>query len=299
MRNKTIIIIVAATAICALVVLGIQFVRLTEENNRQEEDLKAAAEMLQMEKDQAQEDLQNMAAEINEYSGMNIGNDSLIAQIAEQKQKIQMLLDELRTVKTTDAKKISDLKNELQVVRLVLRDYIRQVDSLNRVNHALVTQNNEMKQKVEETAAQNEKLSKDKQTLTEVVTRAAMIDVDINSIETQNKRGKVTQRISKMRNIAINLTIGKNVTTKVGYKTIYIRILKPSGDCLTSNKKDVFKYEGHYIGFSLKKDIEYKGEKQTQTLYYPITETLLPGTYKATVFIDGSSLASSTFVLKK
>lgn len=228
MKRKIIITIIIAVAIAALGVLGVQFVRLSQENEKQQEDLKAAEELLDMEKRQAQEDLLSMQAEINEFSAMNIGNDSLIAQIEEQKQKIQLLIDELNTVKATDAKKIQELKDELSVVRTVLYDYIRKVDSLNRVNSALRNENSQMKQQVEETTTKNEQLTKDKQQLTEVVTRAAMIDVDILSVETLNKRGNVTNRLGKIQRIAVNILIGKNVTTQVGYKTIYMRILSPS-----------------------------------------------------------------------
>ncbi|MBQ3895476.1 MAG: hypothetical protein II734_00020, partial [Paludibacteraceae bacterium] len=91
MKRKIIITIIIAVAIAALGVLGVQFVRLSQENEKQQEDLKAAEELLDMEKRQAQEDLLSMQAEINEFSAMNIGNDSLIAQIEEQKQKIQLL----------------------------------------------------------------------------------------------------------------------------------------------------------------------------------------------------------------
>ena len=93
MKRKIIITIIIAVAIAALGVLGVQFVRLSQENEKQQEDLKAAEELLDMEKRQAQEDLLSMQAEINEFSAMNIGNDSLIAQIEEQKQKIQLLID--------------------------------------------------------------------------------------------------------------------------------------------------------------------------------------------------------------
>jgi chromosome segregation ATPase len=199
MKRKIIITIIIAVAIAALGVLGVQFVRLSQENEKQQEDLKAAEELLDMEKRQAQEDLLSMQAEINEFSAMNIGNDSLIAQIEEQKQKIQLLIDELNTVKATDAKKIQELKDELSVVRTVLYDYIRKVDSLNRVNSALRNENSQMKQQVEETTTKNEQLTKDKQQLTEVVTRAAMIDVDILSVETLNKRGNVTNRLGKIQ----------------------------------------------------------------------------------------------------
>ena len=298
MKRKIIITIIIAVAIAALGVLGVQFVRLSQENEKQQEDLKAAEELLDMEKRQAQEDLLSMQAEINEFSAMNIGNDSLIAQIEEQKQKIQLLIDELNTVKATDAKKIQELKDELSVVRTVLYDYIRKVDSLNRVNSALRNENSQMKQQVEETTTKNEQLTKDKQQLTEVVTRAAMIDVDILSVETLNKRGNVTNRLGKIQRIAVNILIGKNVTTQVGYKTIYMRILSPSHECLNKGNTE-FKYEGNYIAYSMKKDIEYKGEKQQQILYYDVTETLMPGTYKVDVFIDGAALASTTFNITK
>ena len=298
MKRKIIITIIIAVAIAALGVLGVQFVRLSQENEKQQEDLKAAEELLDMEKRQAQEDLLSMQAEINEFSAMNIGNDSLIAQIEEQKQKIQLLIDELNTVKATDAKKIQELKDELSVVRTVLYDYIRKVDSLNRVNSALRNENSQMKQQVEETTTKNEQLTKDKQQLTEVVTRAAMIDVDILSVETLNKRGNVTNRLGKIQRIAVNILIGKNVTTQVGYKTIYMRILSPSHECLNKGNTKI-KYEGNYIAYSMKKDIEYKGEKQQQILYYDVTETLMPGTYKVDVFIDGAALASTTFNITK
>lgn len=299
MKSKAVTTAIIAVAIIALAVVGVQMIRLYKQNKQQEEDLKAATEMINLEKRQAQEDLQSMAAEVNEYSKMNIGNDSLVAQLAEQKQKIQLLIEELKTVKATDAKRISDLKNELSVVRTVLYDYIRQVDSLNRINKNLRTENNQMKLKVEETTAKNTQLTKDKQALTATVTRAAMIDVDITSIQTLNKRGKVTSKIGKIQNIAINMHIAKNVTTAVGYKTIYVRILSPSHECLVKEKRNTFKYEGAHIAYSVKKDIEYKGEAQSQTVYYPVTETLIGGTYKVDVFIDGAALASKTFVLDK
>jgi flagellar basal body-associated protein FliL len=65
MKRKIIITIIIAVAIAALGVLGVQFVRLSQENEKQQEDLKAAEELLDMEKRQAQEDLLSMQAEIN------------------------------------------------------------------------------------------------------------------------------------------------------------------------------------------------------------------------------------------
>ncbi len=297
-KRNILIAIVVALALAAVIIMGIQSIRLKQENERQKEDLVAAEQLLEFEKLQAQEDLLSMQAEVNEYSAMAISNDSLLSMIDEQKQKIQLLLDELKTVKATDAKRIKDLKDELSVVRTVLYDYIRQVDSLNRINAALRNENAQVKEQMMQIDQRNAQLTKQKEDLTAKVNRASMIDVSIDAIRLLNKKGKETTKLSKIQSIALDLDIAKNVTTSVGYKTIYLRILQPDGDVIT-RKGDTFKFEGSYISFSAKKDIEYKGERMQETVFYKVNTTLLPGTYKADIFIDGAALASKTFLIKK
>lgn len=297
-KRNVLIAIIVFLALAAVVIMGIQSIRLKRENERQKDDLVAAEQLLEFEKMQAQEDLLTMQAEVNEYSAMAISNDSLIAMIDEQKQKIQLLLDEIKTVKATDAKRIKDLKDELSVVRSVLYDYIRQVDSLNRVNTALRNENAQVREQMKQVDQRNAQLTKQKEDLSAKVTRAAMIDVSIEGVRLLTKKGKETSKLSKVQSIAIDLDIAKNVTTSVGYKTIYLRILQPDGDVIT-RRGDTFKFEGNYIAFTAKKDIEYKGERLQETVFYSVNTTLLPGTYKADIFIDGAALASKTFVIKR
>ena len=47
--------------------------------------------------------------------------------------KTQRLLEELRTVKSTNATEIRRLKNELATLRKVMIGYINQIDSLNKL----------------------------------------------------------------------------------------------------------------------------------------------------------------------
>ena len=57
------------------------------------------------------------------------------------------MLEELRQVKSSNAAEIMRLKKELKTVRAVLRSYVIQIDSLNRINEALTTENKEFKKK--------------------------------------------------------------------------------------------------------------------------------------------------------
>ena len=56
--------------------------------------------------------------------------------------KVQRLMEELRTVKSTNAKEIARLKKELATLRKIMRNYVIQIDSLNRANEQLKVEKN-------------------------------------------------------------------------------------------------------------------------------------------------------------
>lgn len=296
--KKTIILsFVIIIALAAIGFLAWQLYNSQQEIEQKEADLKGAEELLEYEKKQTERELQALAVEIEGYD-TTIGNDSLVDLLESQKQKIQQLLEELRTVKYTNGKKISELKEELSVVRKVLMNYIRQVDSLNKVNTKLFNENKDVKVKIIEVTQTNQILSKEKEQLTEVVTRASMLEADNFVVETFNNKDKKTSRLSKITTIAIGFNIAKNVTSTVGEKTLFVRIIKPNGDVLSKSKTNVFQYENREIPFSVRKTIEYKGERLKEIVYYKVKETLLEGDYKIEVFADSQLVGSGSFMLE-
>ena len=91
-----------------------------------------------------------------QYSEMKtkINNDSIIAQLTEEQMKTQRLLEELKKTKAEDAREITRLKKELATVRAVLRDYVIQIDSLNRQNERLQAENTQVKEELAERNSQ-------------------------------------------------------------------------------------------------------------------------------------------------
>ncbi len=296
-KKSVLLTVLVIVAVVAIGMLGLQLYKSNLEIKQKEADLKGVEETLVYEKEQTERELQALAIEVDGYD-MNIGNDSLTRMLETQKQKIQQLLDELRTVKSTNSKKISELKGELSTVRKVLMNYIRQVDSLNKLNTKLYNENRVVKVKINKVTASNNQLTKEKEQLTEVVTRASMLQADNFIIETFNKRDKKTSNIKKIQTIAIGFNIQKNVTAEVGEKSLYVRIVKPNNDVLTKSRSYVFKYENKKIPFSIKRLIVYKGEKTKEIVYYRVKETLLEGEYRIEVFTDGALIGSDTFYLE-
>jgi len=297
-RKSIILTIIIVIALVAIGLLGMKLHQSQQEVVQQKADLKGAEELLNYEKKQTQRDLEALAVEVEGYN-TKLGNDSLTKLLDTQKQKIKQLLEELRTVKSTNGKRLSQLKDELTTVRKVLINYIRQVDSLNRENKVLYKENKDVKVKITEMAQTNDQLTKDKQALTDVVSRASMLEANNFIVETFNKRDKKTDRLSKIQTIAISFNIDKNVTAAVGEKTIYARIVRPNNEVLTKGADNVFSFENKDIPYSIKKVIEYKGERFKEILYWKVEETLLPGEYKIEMFAEGRLIGSGSFPLKK
>ena len=105
------------------------------------------------------------------------------------------------------------LKKELKTVRAVLRSYVMQIDSLNRINEALTTENKEVKKKYSEATRQINTLAQEKKNLNKKVTLAAQLDATNFIIEPKNKKGKVVNKVKNVKKIAVTFTIVKNITT--------------------------------------------------------------------------------------
>lgn len=82
----------------------------------------------------------------------------------------------------------------MKTVRAVLRTYVIQIDSLNRLNAELTKENQEVKNKYSAATAQISTLSKEKKSLNEKVSLAAQLDATNIIVNPMNKRGKTARK---------------------------------------------------------------------------------------------------------
>lgn len=258
---------------------------------------KEMSQLFSIEKEEMENEYSTFATQYDELQ-VQINNDSLREKLESEKLKTQRLLEELRQVKTSDAAEIMRLKKELKTVRAVLRSYVMQIDSLNRINQALTAENQQVKKQYSEATRQITTLSREKKNLNEKVNLAAQLDAT-NIIATPlNKRGKTAKKVKDTKKIAISFTIVKNITAQTGNKTLYVRIAKPDNEVLTKSASNTFKYEDREIAYSIKKYFEYTGEELTQTVYWDVEEFLAAGTYRIYLFCDGTMIGQGSFSMK-
>lgn len=287
-KNKSLIIIV----ILAILVAGVSFFAI-----HQMQQNKEMSELFAIEKMEMENEYSTFATQYDELQ-IQINNDSLREKLESEKLKTQRLLEELRQVKTSNAAEIMRLKKELKTVRAVLKSYVMQIDSLNKINAALQEENKEVKSKYSAATRQISTLSKEKESLNEKVTLASQLDATNIVTEPLNKRNREARKAKDVKKLAVSFTIVKNITAKTGNKTVYVRIAKPDNEVLTKSDSNTFPYEDRNISYSMKKMIEYTGEEQTVTLYWDVEEFMPSGTYKVYVFADGNMIGQGSFTLK-
>ena len=288
-KSKNLIIIIV---LLILIIGGVSFFAF-----RQVQENKEMTELFAIETEEMENEYTTCATPYDELQ-VQINNDSLRQKLESEKLKTQRLLEELRQVKTSNAAEIMRLKKELKTVRAVLRSYVIQIDSLNRLNEALTTENKEVKKKYTEATRQINTLAQEKKNLNEKVTLAAQLDATNFVIEPKNKRGKAVNKVKNVKKIAVSFTIVKNITAKTGERTLYIRITNPNNEVLTKSASDTFTYENRKLEYSIKKYIEYTGEEQTVTVYWDVEEFLPAGTYQVYVFADGTMIGQQSFSMK-
>lgn len=287
-------------ALLGLIIVGlvIGLIFVLNQSSKKTEQIQATEQIMEEEKQQMVTEMDEMAGEMDGYT-IYVHNDSLLREFDMQKEKIKELQSELKRTKATDAKRIAELKAEIASLRKILAHYVMQIDSLNSLNKRLENENQEVKQKYETVSVTAQQLAVEKENLTEVVDRAAILEVYNFKCTPMDKRNRDTERASKMVNLKFNFTIGKNITAQPGYKNIYMRLTRPDEELMIKSDLNTFAYENKNIGYSLMKEVEYTGEALSEVLYWKVEEILQIGTYRVDFFADGNRIGSFSFRIEK
>ncbi len=293
MKKESIIITIASVVI-ALLIIALFIVFRNAKNT--EKEMQEMVEQINYEKEALEEEYSDLAF----FEGFNhtLQNDSILKLLDTEKQRVQLLLEELRQTKATNARRISELKKELASVRKIMISYVNQIDSLNKINTHLMRENTDIKNRYTKATQTVATLSQEKEDLTEKVKLASMLEVRDIVVTTLNERERATSRLRKIALIKFDFVVLKNITTPTGNKIVYLRIITPDERILNKRETDVFEFEGSNIKFSCKKQFEYMGEEVAETLYWSVEEVLIEGTYRVDIFIDGNLVGSQTFILK-
>jgi FtsZ-binding cell division protein ZapB len=281
--------IVGSSIILFIIILGVLYINSRSKMNE-------FVEVMTEEKMALTLDYQNLAVD---YDSLKTNNSLLNEKLEQERERVSNLLEELKTVKATNALKIRELKKELSTLRTVMKNFVVQIDSLNQRNEALTQENKDMRTRVTRIQDSYKVLEKQKETLAakvEIASKLETANIKAGAL-TSGDRG--TDRISRAAKLQVCFDILKNVSASVGKKDVFLRISRPDGALLMHSIDDKFKFEDSMINFSSKRNIEYGGEDINVCIFYNVDQgELLAGEYTAEIFADGNLIGTTRFKLK-
>ena len=187
-----------------------------KEKEREIEELRQLAELDRREMENQYAEFAVQYAELKK----SVQNDSLAALLDKEQKRAEQLLKELKNVKASSSAEILRLKKELATVRAVLKDYIRQVDSLQQLNVALAGERDRALAEAARTRKENTAISQVRAQLEEKVEIAAQLNATGITINPLKKNGKLAKKSKEIKTFSIEFTVTRNVTADTGNRMV-------------------------------------------------------------------------------
>jgi uncharacterized coiled-coil DUF342 family protein len=290
-RNTRILIAILAVMVVGIGVLIWMIVDLNTKNN----DLRQFSSTTLNEKELVKKDLNNL---LLDYDELSTSNDSLNSQLEKEKEHIRNLIDELETVKVNNSVEINKYRKELDVLRDIMKSYVYQIDSLNQLNQQLIAENHEVRSDRERIQNEFDVIVDKNDELELVVEMASVIKASNINVAMLKGNGKETDKSKKVEKIKTSFTLVANDVAAPGPRDVFVRIIRPDGYVLTSAGK-TFEYDESIISYSDKRPIIYENQNLEVAVYYNVESTLIQGTYKVEIYMDGFLIGKQQMLLDK
>ncbi len=285
-RNNLIIIILSVLLLVVIVV----FVYQHSENQKMIDSLNKQKVSIQAE----------LSTLMTNYDSLHTNNEALQSELSNAQGKVKDLLTEVEQVKKVSYEQINQYQQQVTTMRNIMKNYIVQIDSLNRRNEMLMAENAQVKENYAQSESKNQELEKEKQHLQEKIKEAAQLEATELVAVGINARGKEAESARRAEQIRVSFVLSKNVTAPRGNKVIYVRIQKPNQVLLQQSPGDLFQFEDLKIPFSAKREITYEGNALPVNIFWDNKgQEFMAGEYTIDVFADGNNIGTTKFVLKR
>lgn len=285
-KNNLIIVMLSAVLLIVIIIFFVQH----NEN-------KKIMQALNLEKASIQTELNTM---MSNYDSIHTTNETLQVELEGAQTKVKDLLLEVGQIKKVSYDEIARYRQEVTTLRGIMKNYIVQVDSLNRRNEKLMAENVQVKEEFAQSESKNQVLEKEKEHLQEKIKMAAQLEATGLVATGINNRGKEAESARRAEQIKISFVLSKNVTAPRGNKMIYVRIQKPNQVLLLKSPSDLFQFEDLKIPYSAKREVTYEGNTLPVNIFWDNQGAeFMPGEYTVDVFTDGNNIGTTKFLMKR
>lgn len=232
------------------------------------------------------------------YSGLSIQYDTINMQLDSSRMEVELLMKKLQDERKISNATIKQYQKELGTLRTIMKGYIVQIDSLQKLNTKLTADAAAARQEAAASRKKTEELSKTVESLSGQVSAGAVLKAYGLKAEAYNKSDKVTDRSSRTTYILTSLTLGENDLAEKGPVTVYVRVKDPEGFLLVNGSQKAFEYNGEVMNCSASREVDYQGAAVELGIYLNDIPEFTKGVYTVEAYTAKALLGTTEFMLR-
>jgi hypothetical protein len=254
------------------------------------------------EKTRLQTELDSLEAQIEQVNaGKTKMSAALQAKNDSLKSKIRVLRSELAKGKLTVAE-LAKAQEDVKQLRYFVTSYTAQIDELKKQNSSLTNERDTLKTNLVTAVKKDSTLSKQNDDLGAKVKVGSAIKLATSDVVAYKVKGSGKEvdvkRASPAKKIKINFTVASNDIAEKGMHDIYVRIIDPTGNLITSTDSGTFNADGQDLQFTYKTSIDFKNDGSGYTIDWVNPVAFQKGTYTVLLYADGYTMGKTSFMLK-
>ncbi len=252
-----------------------------------------------------QTELDSLEAQVEQVEKASAGktkmNAAMLAANDSLKAKIRVLRTELAKGKLTEAD-LSKAQEDVKQLRYFVTKYTADIEELKKQNTSLVSERDTLKTNlasVSEKATTLEKQNEDLSTKVKAASalKIGAVSVTVYKIKNSGKEVDVT-RASTAKKIRINFTIASNPVAEKRFHDVFIRVLDPTGNLITTPETATFTSDGQDLQYTYKTSIEYKDDGAPFMIDWINPSPFQKGEYTVILYADNTNMGKVGFTLK-
>ena len=280
LRGYRVVIILLAIILAGLSALYFNL------NRQQQQDY----ELLKADRDTIQNNLTSL---IDEYDNLKYKNDTIAAQL----EKANEMVEQLKRERRLNYNKIKAYQKEVGTLRAVMKNYLRQIDSLNTINKKVSAENVSLRKEISTANLRADVAEERASELQNKVQQGSVLRARNISIVPLNANDKEITRVKNAATLRVDFTIGANELASSGNRPVYLCITSPDGYLLSTDAMPTFTYQGVKKGYSASREIDYQNEDVDVSIFYK-GSGFIPGTYKVELYTNDNLLGSTEIAVR-
>ena len=255
-------------------------------NRQQQRDY----ELLKVDRDSIQSNLSHL---ITEYDSLKFTNDTIAAKLVEANE----MMEQLKRERRWNYAKIKEYEKEVGTLRSVMRNYLKQIDSLNNLNKKLVAENVTYRKEISTARLRADVAEEKASELENRVRQGAVLRARSISMVALNSRDNEVSRVKNATTLRVDFAISSNELAAPGNRKVYLCIKSPDGYLLTSESMPTFEFQGMNIGYSAVREVDYQNEDVEVSIYYR-GSGFTEGAYSIEIYTDGNLICTGSVSMR-